>query len=203
MTVILRTLKLGQADLGKRNLRQKDQNPDWTMSHGWKNITSLLWGNFGNIRTSVMPSIDLSRLHCKLYKTFVRQNSLANGLSYSRKVANCIKFQYEKTYLYMFIWKSNAAPFRVKSLETYSVHFSCSVVSDSLRPRELQHARPPCPSPTPGVHSNSCPLSRWCHPAISSSVVSFSSSPNPFQHPSLFQWVNSSHEVAKVLEFQL
>ena len=52
---------------------------------------------------------------------------------------------------------------------------SCSVVSDSLRPRESQHARPPCPSPTPGVHSNSCPSSRWCHPAISSSVVPFSS----------------------------
>ena len=56
-----------------------------------------------------------------------------------------------------------------------SVQFSRSVVSDSLRPHESQHARPPCPSPTPGVHSDSCPLSRWCHPAISSSVVPFSS----------------------------
>ena len=56
-----------------------------------------------------------------------------------------------------------------------SIQLSCSVVSDSLQPHELQHARPPCPSPTPGVYSNSCPLSRWCHPAISSSVVPFSS----------------------------
>ena len=56
-----------------------------------------------------------------------------------------------------------------------SVQFSCSVVSDSLQPHELQHARPPCSSPTPGVHSNSCPSSWWCHPAISSSVVPFSS----------------------------
>ena len=56
-----------------------------------------------------------------------------------------------------------------------SVQFSHSVVSDSLWPHELQHARPPRPSPTPGVHSNSCPSSRWCHPAISSSVVPFSS----------------------------
>ena len=48
-------------------------------------------------------------------------------------------------------------------------------MSDSLRPHESQHGRPPCPSPTPGVHSNSCPLSQWCHPAISSSVVPFSS----------------------------
>ena len=56
-----------------------------------------------------------------------------------------------------------------------SVQFSLSVVSDALRPHELQHARPPCPSPTPGVHSDSCPSSWWCHPAISSSVVPFSS----------------------------
>ena len=58
-----------------------------------------------------------------------------------------------------------------------SVQFTHSVVSDSLWPHELQHARPPCPSPTPRVHSDSCPLSRWCHPAISSSVVPFSSYP--------------------------
>ena len=61
-----------------------------------------------------------------------------------------------------------------------SVQFTCSVMSDSLRPHELQHARPPCPSTTPRVHSNSCPSSQWCHPAISSSVVPFSSSPQSF-----------------------
>jgi len=55
-----------------------------------------------------------------------------------------------------------------------SVQFSCSVVSDSLRPHGLQHARLPCPSPTPGIYSSSCPLSQWCHPTISSSVVHFS-----------------------------
>ena len=58
-----------------------------------------------------------------------------------------------------------------------SVQFSRSVVSDSLRPHESQHARPPSPSPTPRVHSDSRPLSQWCHPAISSSVVPFSSCP--------------------------
>ena len=58
-----------------------------------------------------------------------------------------------------------------------SVQFSCSVVSYSLQPHESQHTRPPCPSPTPRVHPNSCVLSRWCHPAISSSVVPFSSCP--------------------------
>ena len=60
------------------------------------------------------------------------------------------------------------------------VQFSCSVLSDSLRPHELQHARPPCPSPTSRVYLNSCPLSWWCHPAISSSVVPFSSCPQSF-----------------------
>ena len=54
-------------------------------------------------------------------------------------------------------------------------------MSDSLQPHESQHARPPCPSPTPGVHSNSCPLSQWCHPDISSSVVPFSSCPQSLQ----------------------
>ena len=61
-----------------------------------------------------------------------------------------------------------------------SVQFSCSVVSESLRPHGLQHARPPCPSPTPRVHPNPCPLSRWCHPTISSSVIPFSSCPQSF-----------------------
>ena len=61
-----------------------------------------------------------------------------------------------------------------------SVQFSRSVVSDSLRPQELQHTRPPCPSTTPRVHPNPCPLSRWCHPTISSSVVPFSSCPQSF-----------------------
>ena len=60
-------------------------------------------------------------------------------------------------------------------LQCILVQFSCLVVSDSLQPHGLQHARPPCPSPTPGACSNSCPLSRWCHPTISSSVVPFSS----------------------------
>ena len=68
-----------------------------------------------------------------------------------------------------------------------SVQFSCSVVSDSLQPQGLQHARPPCPSPTPGAYSNSCPSSRWCHPAISSSVVPFSSCPQSFPASGSFQ----------------
>ena len=79
-----------------------------------------------------------------------------------------------------------------------SIQFSCSVVSDSLRPRELQHARPPWPSPTLGVHPNPCSLSRRCHPAISSSVIPFSSCPQSFpasgsfQMSQLFTWGGQS-----------
>jgi len=73
---------------------------------------------------------------------------------------------------------SLAIPFRTEDrLIIRSDQISCSVVSNSLRPHESQHARPPCPSPTPGVYSDSCPSSQWCHPAISSSVVPFSSCP--------------------------
>ena len=68
-----------------------------------------------------------------------------------------------------------------------SVQFSHSVVSDSLRPHELQHARPPCPSPTPGVYPNPCPLSQWCHLTISSSIVPFSSCPQSFPTSESFQ----------------
>ena len=79
-----------------------------------------------------------------------------------------------------------------------SVQFSCSVVSNSLRPHELQHARPPCPSPTPRVHSNSRPSRRWCHQAISSSVIPFSSclqslpASESFPMSQLFAWGGQS-----------
>ena len=70
------------------------------------------------------------------------------------------------------------------------LQFSCSVVSDSLQSHGLQHTRPPCPSPTPGVHSNSRPLSQWCHPTISSSVVPFSRLQS-FPASVSFRWVGS------------
>ena len=75
-------------------------------------------------------------------------------------------------------------------LKWSSVQFSRSVVSDSLRPHEPQHTRPPCPSPTPRVHPNPCPSSQWCHPTISSSVVPFSSLPSIF--PSIRVFSNKS-----------
>ena len=88
-----------------------------------------------------------------------------------------------------------------------SVQFSRSVVSDSLRPYESQHTRPPCPSPTPGLHSNSHPSSRWCHPAISSSVVPFFSCPQslPASESSpmsqLFLWGGRSIGVSALASF--
>ena len=88
-----------------------------------------------------------------------------------------------------------------------SVQFSRSVVSDSLRPHESQHARPPSPSPTPGVHSDSRPSSRWYHPAISSSVVHFSSCPQflpasgSFPMSQLFTWGGQSTGVSAIALF--
>ena len=75
--------------------------------------------------------------------------------------------------------------------------FSCSVVSDSLRPHGLQHTRPPCPSPTPGVYSNSCPLSWWCHPTISSSAIAFPSCLQSFPASATLlweDWVQNCHK---------
>ena len=88
-----------------------------------------------------------------------------------------------------------------------SVQISRSVMSDSLWPRESQHARPPCPSPTPRVHSDSCPSSQWCHPAISSSVVPFSSCPQALPASEslpvsqLFAWGGQSTGVSVLASF--
>ena len=91
--------------------------------------------------------------------------------------------------LFLFIWIYS-------EFLLNSVQFSCSVMPDSLRPHELQHTRPPCPSPSPRVHSNSRPSSRWCHPAISSSVVPFSCpqslpASESFPMSQLFAWVSA------------
>ena len=93
------------------------------------------------------------------------------------------------------------------SFNLSSVQFSYSVMWDSLWPHESQHARPPCPSPTPGVHSDSRPLSQWCHPVISSSVVPFSSCPQSlpasesFPMSQLFEWDGQSTGVSALASF--
>ena len=102
-------------------------------------------------------------------------------------------------YLSMYGWIPSLSTWNYHNIvNQQSVQFSRSVVSDSLRPHESQHARPPCPSPTPGVYSNLCPSSQWCHPAISSSFVPFSSCPQTlpasgsFPMSQLFTWVGQS-----------
>ena len=83
----------------------------------------------------------------------------------------------------------NLAPtkYHITSFHFPDVQFSRSIMSDSLRPHGLQHAGPPCPSPTPGVYSNSCPSCWWCHPTISSSVIPFSSCLQSFPASGSFQ----------------
>ena len=81
-----------------------------------------------------------------------------------------------------------------------SVQFSHSVLSDSLRPHGLQHTRPPCPSPTPGVYSSSCPSSRWCHPTISSSVIPFSSCLQSFPASGSFLRVSSNEMAVSICQ---
>ena len=106
-------------------------------------------------------------------------------------------------------WKHLLLPMFLITANTQfsSVQFSRSVVSDSLQPHELQHARPFCPSPTPGVHSNSRPSSRWCHPAISSSVIPFSSCPQSvpasksFPMSQLLAWGGQSTGVSASASF--
>ena len=103
-------------------------------------------------------------------------------------------------------WLFFDKPIQVVSMFS-SVQFSHSVVSDSLRPHELQHARSPCPSPTPGVHSDSRPSSQWYHPAISSSVIPFSSCPQSlpasesFPMSQLFTWGGQSTGVSALASF--
>ena len=89
-------------------------------------------------------------------------------------------------------------------IQPHSIQFSSVAQScPTLRSHESQHAKPPCPSPTPGVHSDSRPSGQWCHPAISSSVAPFSFCPQSLPASESFPMRNSSYEMAKVLEFQL
>ena len=105
--------------------------------------------------------------------------------------------------LYLLHWQADSLPLSHQGSHEWDlVQFIRSVMSDSLQLHESQHARPPCPSPTPGVYSNSCPLSWWCHPAISSSVIHFSSCPQSlpasgsFPMSQLFIWGGQSTGVS-------
>ena len=117
-------------------------------------------------------------------------NYLTDSFNSSRSLS--FLFHHMNIRVYPFWWTTLSAlllPYRnlATVLSKHTVQFSHSIVSDSLWPHGLQHARPPCPSPTQGVYSNSCPFSRWCHPTISSSVVPFSSCPQSFPASGSFQ----------------
>ena len=119
---------------------------------------------------------------------------------------NCLSTEPNFTLLQSYGQSGNFSLLVLRSLVPWiSVQFSQSVVSNSLRPHESQQARPPCPTPTPGVHSNSHPSSWWCHPAISSSVFPFSSYPQSlpasgsFPMSQLFAWGGQSTGVLSVL----
>ena len=127
--------------------------------------------------------------------------------SLSSYVTDCFSnfYGYILFYLISKCWNTlkvssgfSSLPYSQNLSEYISVQFSHSVMSDSLQPHESQHARPPCPSPTSGVHSDSCPSSQWCHPVISSSVIPFSSCPQSlpasesFPMNQLFAWGGQS-----------
>ena len=147
------------------------------------------------VRKGCILSPCLSNLHAEYIMQNARLDESQGGINTAGRNINYSRYANNTTLM-------AESEKELKSLFS-SVQFSHSVVSNSLWPHELQHTRPPCPSPTPRVHSNSCPSSRWCHPAISSSVFPFFSCPQSFPASESFQWVNSSHEVVKVLEFQL
>ena len=145
----------------------------------WK-YSTIKYGNgpVGNgFRTKCSDRVDIAwALMQFLIRTLVQ---LVTFLSQTLRSLRIIDFLHSSTTRPKKKKKNRSATVSSKLLfcSISSVQFSHSVVSDSLRPHELQHARPPCSSPTPGVYSNSFPSSRWCHPAISSSAVPFSSCP--------------------------
>ena len=114
---------------------------------------------------------------------------------------------FHSLYHFITVMASYVADTNFISRLVFSVQFSCSVVSDSLRPHESQHARPPCSSPTHRVHSDSGPSSQWYHPTISSSVIPFSSCPQSlpasesFPISQLFTWGGQSTGVSALASF--
>ena len=178
-------------------------NPRKLWLSQWALSTWHLWPVIS--RTVLIPVSDfilcLNHLVWLKHSTYI----LTVGTFHSLQLQtfDVYKFKWE---VFFFCWstvdlKFVSFKYTEKVIQIYqlsSVQFSCSVMSDSLQPHELQHARPPCPSPTPGVHSNSRPLSQWCHPAISSSVIPFFSCPQSlpasesFPMSQLFTWGGQS-----------
>ena len=104
----------------------------------------------------------------------------------TKQILQCILISIDKVFFH-WTWAVCLLFLVCMLVQFSSVQFSCSVVSDSLRPHETQHVRPPCPSPTPRVYPNSHPLSQRCHPTISSSIIPFPSCPQSFPASGSFQ----------------
>ena len=128
-------------------------------------------------------------LHCRLILYHLHFSSLIYGFCFISTLIPFLFCMSFNLYLFVLMW-SHKPSSNLPGAKWGSVQFSCSVVSNSLWPHGLQHARLPCPSPTPRAYSKSCP---------SPSPPAF----NLSQHQGLFQWVSSLHQVAKGLEFQL
>ena len=157
--------------------------------------------------------IDISQhctsLGCKAYWLIYKYEMMTTvslmtsiiSYRYKMKEIKIYIFPYDENsrFTFNFHIKHTAVLIILISVERPSVQFSRSVVSNSLQPHESRHARPPCLSPTPGVYSNSHPSSQWCHPAISSSVVPFSSCPQSL--PASESFPVSQLFTSKVLEF--
>ena len=164
-------------------------------------MSQLFASGSQSTRASASSSVPPMNIHCWFPLRLTRfdllavQGTLSSLLQHHSSKASILWhsafFMVQLSHLYVIIGKIIS-----------SVQFSHSVVSDSLRPHEPQHTRPPCPSPTPGVHPDSRPLSQWCHPAISSSVIPFSSCPQSLPASESFPISQLWHEVAKVLEFR-
>ena len=139
---------------------------------------------------------------------YMKEQNSSKKISWTSRSQPCYSLTFRKIHPYH---KDSKYKFNKnihnKSNTLRSDQISRSVMSDSLRPHESQHARPPCPSPSPGVHSDSCPSSQWCHPVISSSVVPFSSCPqslpasDSFPMSQLFAWGGQSTGVSALASF--
>ena len=188
---ILRGIQILFSSVQTSNLPSTNCWKDNSFPHCTASL-SLWWIISRELMYSMVNTINKTLLHSWNLLVFSPQKR-KNG-NYVRWWICCYLDCGDHLTVYTYFKRSSCVP---------SVGSVQSLSRVRLFPHESQHARPPCPLPAPRVHSDSCPLSQWCHPAISSSVVPFSSCPQSLPASGLFQWVNSSHEVAKVLEFQL
>ena len=169
----------------------------------WRIFQSILWltvTGFGRVNKAEVDVFQ--ELSCFFNDPMVVGNLISGSSTFSKSSLNIWEF---KVYILLKPSLENFEHYFASMFS--SVQFSCSVMSGSLRPHESQHTRPPCPSPCPGVHSNSHPSSQGCDPAILSSVIPFSSCPQSlpesesFPMSQLFAWGGQSTGVSALASF--